>query len=84
MRCEHGYEYDYSPVECDRCYPPECHAHFQTGGHDPYGTGCDLPPGHAGKHRGRDPFGGDGFVEWSGGGSAGGDALPFRDVEWVK
>jgi len=71
-----GRDYDYDREPCS--------ATFSTGGFDPYGTVCQLQPGHTGKHRGTDPFGGGGFVEWRGGGSAGGDPLPYRDVEWVK
>lgn len=61
-----------------------CGHNFTTGGHDPYGTSCDLPPRHEGKHRGHDPFGGDGHVEWLGGGSCAGDPLPYREVEWSQ
>jgi hypothetical protein len=61
----------------------DCSATFITGGHDPYATGCDRTRGHTALHRGADPFGGDGFVEWSGGGHAGGDRLPYRDVRWT-
>lgn len=64
--------------------PETCGASYVTGGHDPYGTECDLAPGHPGPHVGADPFGGDGRVQWSGGGSAGGDRLPYRDVRWTR
>jgi hypothetical protein len=65
--------------------PPEiCGATYVTAGRDPYGTECDLIPGHTGLHGGADPFGGDGRVEWSGGGSAGGDPLPYRNVRRTR
>ncbi|GAB3861839.1 hypothetical protein ACFPIJ_56470 [Dactylosporangium cerinum] len=64
-------------------WPETCNAHYATGGHDPYGTSCDHAPGHKGRHRGRDPFGGDGHVEWYGGGTVAGDPLPYRDVRWT-
>jgi hypothetical protein len=59
-----------------------CAAAYVTGGHDPSSTECDLSPGHTGPHRGANPLGDDGHVEWSGGGSAGGDPLPYRNVRW--
>jgi hypothetical protein len=62
--------------------PETCHAYFTTGGADPYGTGCDLAPGHDGPHRGADPFGNGGTVTWTGGGMAGGDRLPYHDVKF--
>lgn len=68
--------------ELDR--PDICGATYVTGGHDPYGTECDLARAHTGPHPGADPFGGDVHVEWSGGGSAGGGPLPYRDVRWTR
>jgi hypothetical protein len=65
-------------------WPGTCRATYVTGGHDPYATERDLAPGHSGPHRGGDPFGGDGHVEWSGGGWAGGDPIPYRNVRWVR
>jgi hypothetical protein len=67
--------------ECE--WPDTCGAAYTTGGHDPYGTECDLAAGHDGPHWGDDPYDGQGRVEWSGGGSAGGDPLPYRDVRWT-
>lgn len=65
-----------------------CGASFVTGGDDPYATECDLAPhGEETPHRGHDPFGSEhwaGMVEWRGGGSAGGDRLPYRDVRWLS
>jgi hypothetical protein len=69
-------------IELDR--PDICRATFVTGGRDPYGTECDLDPGHPGAHCGDDPLGGDGRVEWAGGGSAGGDPLPYSNVRWTR
>lgn len=57
-----------------------CPGSFTTRGADPYGTDCDLAPGHAGQHEGLDPFG-EGRIRWTGGGQAGGDPLPTRKVE---
>lgn len=65
-------------------WPETCGAVYVTGGSDPYSTECDLIPGHTGRHGGADPLGGAGRVEWSGGGSAGGDPLPYRDVRWMR
>lgn len=65
-------------------WPETCEAGFVTGGQDPYGTQCDLAPGNTGPHRRADPFGGDDHVEWSGGGTAAGDPLPYRDVRWTR
>ena len=61
-----------------------CESGFTTGGHDPYGTSCDLERGHDGPHEGGDPFGNEGKVRWEGGGSCAGDPLPYRNVEWVQ
>jgi hypothetical protein len=47
--------------------PDTCAAEYVTRGNDPYGTECDLAPGHSGPHLGANPFGGEGRVEWSGG-----------------
>jgi len=60
-----------------------CGATFTTGGHDPYSTECELERGHypASAHVGDNPLG-DGKVSWRGGGSAGGDALPYTQVTW--
>ncbi|MDG4790204.1 hypothetical protein O7626_30505 [Micromonospora sp. WMMD1102] len=63
--------------------PETCGAAYVTGGHDSHGTECGLTPGHSDPHRGADPFGGTGHVEWSGGGSAGSDPLPYRNVRWT-
>ena len=63
--------------------PDTCTAEYVTGGHDPYGTECDLAPGHSGPHLGANPFGGKGRVEWSGGGSVAGDPLPYRNARWI-
>lgn len=46
--------------------------------HDPYGADCELEIGHLGPHRSRDPFGGTGYYEWTGGGMCAGDPLPVR------
>lgn len=47
--------------------------------HDPYGSECELAPGHYPEtdHEGLDPFGGDGKVTWRGGGMCAGDPLPY-------
>jgi len=66
-----------------------CDAMYVTGGHDPSATDCGLSSGHTlsnGKrspHRGPDPFGSSGFIEWEGGGSVAGDALPYRNVRML-
>lgn len=65
-------------------WPDTCGASYVTGGHDPCGAECDLAPRHTGPHVGADPFDGEGRVEWSGGGSAGGDPLPYREVRWRR
>jgi hypothetical protein len=68
----------------NRPEPETCGAAFVTGGHDPSSTECDLAPERTGlPHRGRDPLGGDGYVQWSGGGSCAGDPLPYHGVRWV-
>ena len=62
-----------------------CYAQFTCGpSHDPYGTSCKLEKGHKGPHRGSDPFGNGGDVEWEGGGSCAGDPLPQRNVRWIE
>jgi hypothetical protein len=74
--------YDDETNEPDRT----CGVSFITGPReDPYGTNCDRPAGHypTTKHEGDDPFGGAGRVRWTGGGSAGGDPLPYSNVEHV-
>ena len=62
----------------------QCRVEYVTRTPTPYSTSCDLnlPAGHEGQHRGPDPLGGDGTVHWTGGGSAGGDALPCTDVSF--
>jgi hypothetical protein len=61
-----------------------CGAAFATAGYDPYSSTCNLDSGHAGQHEGDNPLGDDGdLIRWSGGGLAGGDPLPYRDVEYV-
>lgn len=72
-----------SPIHL--AHPQLCGAEYVTGGSDPYATECDLT-GHSPTtpHAGDDPFGGSGRVEWRGGGSAGGDAIPYRDVRWIN
>lgn len=66
-------------------YAETCGAEYVTGGSDPYSTDCDQTPGHSPTtpHAADDPMGGGGRIEWRGGGSAGGDALPYRDVRWI-
>lgn len=64
-------------------WPDTCGATYVTGGHDPYGTECDLAAGHPGPHRGANPLGNEGNVEWNGGGWCSGDPLPYRDVRWT-
>lgn len=61
-----------------------CDAQYVTRGNDPYGTDCALSSGHAGPHRGADPFGSSGLIEWSGGGSCAGDPLPYRNVRTIS
>jgi hypothetical protein len=65
-----------------------CHATMIMGPRDdPYITQCHITdPGHypATRHQAPHPMGerDDGvMVTWRGGGSAGGDALPYRDVQ---
>lgn len=94
--CDHNWQPGdiHSDWICSECsersnipdYPDEpetCRATYTTGGHDSYGTGCGLAAGHAGKHSGANPFGGNGRVLWNGGGYCAGDPLPYRNVEWV-
>lgn len=57
-----------------------CGVGISTGGHDPYGTSCDLPRGHDGPHEGPDFFG-VGRLKWTGGGSCAGDPLPVHIIE---
>ena len=57
-----------------------CGAGYTTGGHDPYGTSCELPRRHKGSHRGADPYGNGGQIEWEGGGMCAGDTIPYRNV----
>jgi hypothetical protein len=52
--------------------------------HDPYGATCELDTNHSGPHRSPDPFGGEGFYEWTGGGTCAGDPLPIRDGRFVQ
>src|SRR6476646_10016954 len=61
----------------------QCRATYITGGHDPYGTDCGLDAGHSGPHRGDDPMGNEGQIEWTGGGSCAGDPLPVRNVRRI-
>lgn len=67
--------------------PEECGASYTTGpSWDPYGTSCDLEPGHDGPHEGLDPLpvvDGD-RVQWQGGGMCAGDPLPYRDVKRIQ
>lgn len=61
----------------------ECGNSISTGGHDPYGTTCDLPHGHDGPHAGPDYFG-EGRMTWEGGGSCAGDPLPVRNAQHIR
>jgi hypothetical protein len=60
-----------------------CRREYVTGGRDPVGTYCARPNGHAGKHRGPDPYLDDAEIEWSGGGFLMGDPVPAHDVRRV-
>jgi hypothetical protein len=51
--------------------------------HDPYSSTCERAKGHSGKHSGSDPFGGEGYVMWQGGGYCAGDPLPTSDIVWL-
>jgi hypothetical protein len=64
--------------------PETCGSTYITNDHDSYSTECGLAPGHSGRHRGLNPFGGEGCVEWWGGVAVGGDRLPYCDVRWVR
>lgn len=60
-----------------------CEASYQTGGTEEYGTTCDRNIDHPAPHEGPCPFGTEQRVRWEGGGTAGGDRLPFRNVEFI-
>jgi len=60
-----------------------CGVGVTLGGADPYGAECELDAGHRGPHVSRNPFGGDGVYEWSGGGSVAGDPLPVRNARFL-
>ena len=51
---------------------------------DPYAATCELEAGHPGAHRSRNPFGGDGHYEWTGGGTCAGDPLPVTNARFVR
>lgn len=62
--------------------PVYCGRSLKIGpAHDPYGTECDLPVGHAGAHEGQHPLIDDERVRWTGGGYAAGDPLPYKITE---
>lgn len=83
----YGYDIpaDHTPTILTRdsvttCCPPEnpCTSAYLSGpAHDRYSADCTLPAGHPGVHRGADPYG-DATIEWTGGGTAGGDRSPAR------
>ena len=61
-----------------------CGTSVTLGGSDPYGASCELDSGHRGPHVSRNPFGGDGVYEWTGGGFVAGDPLPVRNSRFLE
>jgi hypothetical protein len=72
-------EYD-DPAYLAWCEEMErmCGRSVTLGGADPYGATCEKDAGHDGPHRSPNPFGGDDYYEWTGGGMCAGDPLPFQ------
>ncbi len=74
--------------ERDDIPAPGCTAAYIPGGKNPdaegVGSECDNPADHLGPHEGPDPFGDPNKrVQWEGGGFAGGDPLPYRNVQYL-
>lgn len=78
---ERGGTNGWTPYDWEDYPEPQCDAFIDMGpAHDPYGTSCDQPVGHAGPHQGPHPFLEDEDIAWTGGGSCAGDPLPYTVV----